>query len=166
MSSYRNLLGITMLLSWIVAALGFVGVAQQVVAQTSSVDAYIASESTAAKAGVLANIGPSGAKCQGAKAGVVIASPSNTNPDYVFTWTRDSSLVFKMLIDRYTLGIDSSASLRTLIDQFVAAEANLQQTSNPSGSISTGGLGEPKFNIDTSAFTGPWGRPQRGRLFF
>jgi glucoamylase len=27
--------------------------------------------------------------------------------------------------------------------------------------VSTGGLGEPKFNIDESAFTGPWGRPQR-----
>jgi hypothetical protein len=57
---------------------------------------------------------------------------------------------------RFTRGEDSS--FRTLIDQFVAAEAHLQETSNPSGTISTGGLGEPKFNIDMSAFTGPWGR--------
>ncbi len=34
------------------------------------------------------------------QAGVVIASPSSTNPDYLFTWTRDSSLVFKALIDQ------------------------------------------------------------------
>jgi glucoamylase len=27
--------------------------------------------------------------------------------------------------------------------------------------VSSGGLGEPKFNIDGSAFTGAWGRPQR-----
>lgn len=77
-----------------------------------------------------------------------MASPSQTNPDYFYTWTRDSSLVFKALIDQYTLGIDSTASLRTLIDEFVSAESILQQTSNPSGTVSTGGLGEPKFNVD------------------
>jgi len=35
------------------------------------------------------------------------------------------------------------------------------QVSNPSGTVKTGGLGEPKFNIGGSAFTGSWGRPQR-----
>lgn len=57
-----------------------------------NVDSYISSESPIAKAGVLANIGPTGSKSLGAAAGVVIASPSTTNPDYLFTWTRDSSL--------------------------------------------------------------------------
>ncbi|KAK0187811.1 glucoamylase [Armillaria mellea] len=128
-------------------------------AQSSVIDAYVASESPIAKAGVLANIGPSGSKSQGAKAGVVIASPSNSNPDYLFTWTRDSSLVFQALIDQYTLGMDTT--LRTEIDNFVSAETIQQQVSNPSGSVSSGGLGEPKFNIDLSAFTGAWGRPQR-----
>ncbi|KAI5118802.1 hypothetical protein M0805_005144 [Coniferiporia weirii] len=124
-----------------------------------SVDSYVATESIVAKAGVLANIGPNGAKSQGAHAGIVVASPSTTNPDYVYTWTRDSSLVFKMLIDQFTTGIDTS--LRGLIDAFVTAEGTLQQTANPSGSISTGGLGEPKFNVNMTAFTGAWGRPQR-----
>lgn len=33
---------------------------------------------------------------------------------------------------------------------------------NPSGDLSDGaGLGEPKFNVDETAFTGAWGRPQR-----
>ena len=68
--------------------------------------------------------------------------------------------MFKTIIDQYTSGQDTT--LRNLIDQFVAAEANLQQVSNPSGTVSTGGLGEPKFNIDETAFTGAWGRPQRG----
>ncbi|KAK0504250.1 glycoside hydrolase family 15 protein [Armillaria luteobubalina] len=128
-------------------------------AQSSIVDSYITSESPIAKAGVLANIGPNGSKSAGAKAGVVIASPSTTDPDYLYTWTRDSSLVFKALIDQYTQGLDTS--LRTEIDNFVSAEAAVQQVSNPSGTISTGGLGEPKFNIDLTAFTGDWGRPQR-----
>ena len=69
--------------------------------------------------------------------------------------------MFKTLIDQFTT--DEDNSLRSLIDDFTTAEAGLQQTSNPSGSVSTGGLGEPKFNIDGTAFTGPWGRPQRGR---
>ncbi|KAG7445724.1 glucoamylase G2 [Guyanagaster necrorhizus] len=135
------------------------GLSASVWAQSSTVDAYVASESPIAKAGVLANIGPSGSKSSGAKAGVVIASPSSTNPDYLYTWTRDSSLVFKALIDQYTQGLDTT--LRTEIDNFLSAEATVQQVSNPSGTVSTGGLGEPKFNIDLSAFTGAWGRPQR-----
>jgi len=94
-----------------------------------------------------------------AKAGVVIASPSTSNPDYLYTWVRDSSLTFKALIDEYTSGEDTS--LRTLIDDFVSAEATLQQVTNPSGTVSSGGLGEPKFNINETAFTGAWGRPQR-----
>ncbi|KAJ7625223.1 glucoamylase [Mycena polygramma] len=129
-----------------------------VVAQTS-VDAYIATESPIAKAGLLANIGPSGSKSQGAKAGVVIASPSTSNPDYLFTWTRDSSLVFKTIIDQFTSGADTT--LLGQIQNFVTAEQILQQVSNPSGTVSTGGLGEPHFNIDETAFTAAWGRPQR-----
>jgi hypothetical protein len=33
-----------------------------------------------------ANIGPSGSKASGAKAGIVIASPSTVNPNYLYTW--------------------------------------------------------------------------------
>ncbi|KAJ3506296.1 hypothetical protein NLJ89_g6948 [Agrocybe chaxingu] len=131
----------------------------RVLAQSSVVDQYVATESPIAKAGLLANIGPSGSKSSGAKAGIVIASPSTSDPDYLFTWTRDSSLVFKTVIDQFTRGEDNT--LRTTIDDFLAAQATLQQVSNPSGTVSTGGLGEPKFNIDMTAFTGSWGRPQR-----
>lgn len=127
----------------------------------ASVDSYIAKEAPIAKAGLLANIGPSGPKSQGAMAGVVVASPTRVDPDYVFTWVRDSSLVFKLLIDQYTLGQDTSPSLRSLIDAFVASQARIQKVTNPSGAISTGGLGEPKFHINETAFTDGWGRPQR-----
>jgi glucoamylase len=126
-----------------------------------AVDTYIGTEGPIAKAGLLANIGPNGSKSSGAKPGIVIASPSTSNPNYYYSWTRDSSLVFKTLIDQYTQGVDTSSSLRTLIDDFVIAEATLQQVSNPSGTVGRGGLGEPKFNPDETAFTGPWGRPQR-----
>nr|BAA08436.1 glucoamylase G2 [Agroathelia rolfsii] len=128
-------------------------------AQSASATAYLTKESAVAKNGVLCNIGSQGCMSEGAYSGIVIASPSKTSPDYLYTWTRDSSLVFKMLIDQYTNGLDTT--LRTLIDEFVSAEATIQQTSNSSGTVSTGGLGEPKFNIDETAFTGAWGRPQR-----
>ncbi|KAI0304306.1 glucoamylase [Multifurca ochricompacta] len=135
------------------------GLVGSAISQSTTADAYFGTESTIAKAGLLANIGPSGAKSSGAKSGIVIASPSTTNPNYLFTWVRDSSLVFKVIIDQFTLGQDPS--LRGQIDNFFTAEAALQQVSNPSGTISTGGLAEPKYNIDGTAFTGPWGRPQR-----
>jgi glucoamylase len=90
----------------------------------------------------------------------VIASPNTVNPNYLYSWVRDSCLVFKVIADQYTLGQDTS--LRDLIDRFFTAEAALQQVANPSGLVSTGGLGEPKFNINGTAFLGSWGRPQRG----
>ncbi|KAG9000988.1 hypothetical protein FRB90_011698, partial [Tulasnella sp. 427] len=126
---------------------------------SSTVTSWVTTESPIAKAGLLANIGPDGAKDGGAASGVVIASPSTSNPDYLYTWTRDSSLVYKWIIDQFTAGLDST--LRTGIQNWVASEGRLQQVSNPSGTVSTGGLGEPKFNIDETAFTGAWGRPQR-----
>ncbi|KAF8176989.1 glucoamylase [Pholiota molesta] len=142
-----------------VALLSALCYAAAVFAQSSVVDTYVATESPIAKAGLLANIGPSGSKSSGAKAGLVIASPSTTNPDYLFTWTRDSALVFKTITDQFTTGQDTT--LRSLIDLYFSAQQALQQVSNPSGTVTTGGLAEPKFNINGTAFTGPWGRPQR-----
>lgn len=129
----------------------------------SSVENYIQQEGPIAKSYLLANIGPHGAKCSGAKAGVVIASPSIHDPDYLYTWTRDSALVFKLLIDQYTNGLDQT--LGRLVDDFIASQGRLQLVANPSGDVSTGGLGEPKFNIDETAFTEDWGRPQLGLIF-
>ncbi|KAF7980587.1 hypothetical protein HWV62_37342 [Athelia sp. TMB] len=127
--------------------------------RSSSADTYISTEGPLARAGMLANIGPDGSKSSGASPGVVVASPSTTNPDYVYTWVRDSSLVFKTMIDQFTTGQDDSFG--DLIDDFVSAEAALQQVANPSGNITTGGLGEPKFYVNETAFEGSWGRPQR-----
>ncbi|KAF6755775.1 glucoamylase [Ephemerocybe angulata] len=126
--------------------------------QSSVADAYFANQVPISKANLLANIGPDGSRSQGAKAGVVIASPSTSDPDYLYTWTRDASLVYKSLVERLIRG---ETDLRTKIDQYVDSQAYLQTVSNPSGTISSGGLGEPKFNINLTAFTGSWGRPQR-----
>jgi hypothetical protein len=69
---------------------------------------------------------------------------------------RQNSEFLLIFCERFTRGEDDS--LRNSIDQYLAAQTDLQQVLNPSGSVLTGGLAEPKFNIDGSAFTGSWGR--------
>ncbi|KLJ06931.1 glucoamylase [Blastomyces silverae] len=125
---------------------------------TGSLDAWIAKASPHALQVLLANIGADGAKVKGAAAGIVVASPSKKDPDYFYTWTRDASLVFKGLVDAF---ISGNASLQSNIHEFISAQAHLQVISNPSGDLSTGGLGEPKFAVNMSSFNGDWGRPQR-----
>lgn len=50
----------------------------------SSLDSFIKSESTIALHGVLNNIGANGSMVAGASSGIVVASPSKSNPDCVF----------------------------------------------------------------------------------
>ncbi|KAH8759677.1 Six-hairpin glycosidase-like protein [Hyaloscypha sp. PMI_1271] len=124
-----------------------------------SVDSFIATESPIALADMLCNIGSSGACASGASSGIVVASPAKVNPNYFYTWTRDSALTFKCIVDTFVNSY--SASLQTEIENYIGSQAYLQTVSNPSGGLSSGGLGEPKFNVDETAFTGSWGRPQR-----
>ncbi|KAK2805315.1 hypothetical protein FQN50_006216 [Emmonsiellopsis sp. PD_5] len=125
---------------------------------TGSLDAWIAKESPYALQGLLANIGADGSKAQGAVAGIVVASPSKSDPDYFYTWTRDASLVFKGLVDAFIAG---NTDLQPKIHQFINSQARLQTVSNPSGDLSSGGLGEPKYKVDMKPYAEGWGRPQR-----
>lgn len=84
--------------------------------------------------------------------GMVVASPSRTNPDYYYDWVRDTALTMRALIDLYELRKDSK--IKQMIFTWIEAEAHRQNLPTLSG------LGEPKFFIDGSGFTGPWGRPQ------
>jgi hypothetical protein len=54
----------------------------------------------------------------------VIASPSTQNPDYLHSWTRDSALVFKLLVEDFVSG--DEPSLRRLIDAYISVEAIIQ----------------------------------------
>ncbi|KAJ5159273.1 Six-hairpin glycosidase [Penicillium coprophilum] len=125
---------------------------------TGSLDTWLASETTVARQGILDNIGSDGAHAANAKPGIVVASPSTSNPNYYYTWTRDSALVFKTLVDMFKKG---DSALLTVIEEYISAQAYIQTVSNPSGNLYSGGLAEPKFNADETAFTGSWGRPQR-----
>jgi glucoamylase len=47
----------------------------------TSLNQFIKDQSIVSMKGVLANIGPDGSKAQGASAGLIVASPSRTDPD-------------------------------------------------------------------------------------
>ncbi|RJE18470.1 glucan 1,4-alpha-glucosidase [Aspergillus sclerotialis] len=128
--------------------------------ESASLDSWLATESRYALDGILNNIGANGGKAQGASSGIVVASPSKNNPDYFYTWTRDAALTAKCLIDTFIMTGDEGLQLE--MQNYITSQARLQTVSNPSGDLSNGeGLGEPKFNVDMTAFTGSWGRPQR-----
>lgn len=110
-------------------------------------------------AGVFNNMGPSGSKAPGVPAGVMIASPSTQDPEYFYTWTRDSGLTMKMVVDEFLHGKTAS---RQLIKDFSNSQAILQNVTNLSGDLSSGkGLGEPKYFVNLTRWDGVWGRPQR-----
>lgn len=84
--------------------------------------------------------------------GAVIASPSRREPDYFFHWVRDAGLVVATLFDQMPRAPQVAAAIR----DWAAFERRLQDEGTSRGQ----GLGEPKYNVDGSVFTGPWGRPQ------
>lgn len=114
--------------------------------------------------------------------GTIIASPSVSEPNYFFQWTRDSSLV-ALTVNNLLFSsnyyknnndsgnnnknpfIISKNDLSSILLNFINNSFNLQRVSNWSGNWNPqdkkyNNLGEPKFNVDNSAFNFVWGRPQ------
>ena len=52
-------------------------------------------------------------------------------------------------------------SLESAFRYYTTSQGELQTLKTPSGNLQTGGLNEPKYEIDGRPFTGAWGRPQR-----
>jgi glucoamylase len=90
---------------------------------------------------MLRNISPAGTR-----PGAVIASPSRSEPDYYYCWVRDGALVMDVVL---------SLNDRKRLEDYVEFSRFSQTTPDRKT-----GLGEPKFHVDGTAFTGDWGRPQ------
>ncbi|KAH9812252.1 family 15 glycoside hydrolase [Melampsora americana] len=121
-----------------------------------SLDSFILRQVEVSSKGVLANIGgTNGTNAIGVPAGVVIASPSKYN---FFCWTRDAAITFQVLIENF---IHGDTWLEPLIKNYVESVETIQRVDNPSGTLQSEGLGEPKFYPNQTAFLEPWGRPQR-----
>lgn len=55
-----------------------------------------------------------------------------------------------------------NTTLWNIITDYINTSRIIQRIDNPSGTFSSlDGLGEPKFEVNGTAFTGNWGRPQR-----
>nr|ODN91092.1 hypothetical protein L203_01294 [Cryptococcus depauperatus CBS 7841] len=128
---------------------------------------------------ILKNIGP----VLGADSGIVVASPSTgqgEEPNYYYTWTRDSALTIATLVTSLQSPFCDIDSLKTSCEgkcdtyrreinilsedlqrRYIESQARIQIQRNPSGGLADGGLNEPKFNVDGGTFLGNWGRPQR-----
>lgn len=83
--------------------------------------------------------------------GIIIASPSE-DPPYKYHWIRDSALVMRTFIDMYKKSKDPLYF--QYIINYLENESKIQDLETITG------LGEPKYNIDCTAFKGDWGRPQ------
>lgn len=105
------------------------------------------------------NINPA---IDGADNGTVVAARSGPSyeqeiPDYEYNWVRDAALTMEVVERLYAAATDRSASesYEQVLFQYAQARATEQ---NAEDLIS--GLGEPKFYLNNTAFTEPWGRPQ------
>ncbi|EEQ33548.1 glycoside hydrolase 15 protein [Microsporum canis] len=106
---------------------------------------------------MLDNIGLNGSNAWDTRPGLVIASPSRRDPDYFFTWTRDSALVLKYIVDAFAAG---NTGLQGAIQEYISSQARIQLLNTRSGGLSSGGLGEPKYQVDETPYMEDWGRPQ------
>jgi len=81
--------------------------------------------------------------------GFVVASPTKTDPNYYYHWVRDAALTMQSLSITKT-----SNYYQPLVLNYIMLESEHQKINKLSDQ------GEPKFNPDGTAFSGPWGRPQ------
>ena len=88
--------------------------------------------------------------------GSVIASPSRTSPPYYFHWLRDSALTMEAVLQLYQT--QSSPKQKTALLQALKDFVSFSRLTQLVHTASD--LGEPKFNLDGTAYTGPWARPQ------
>lgn len=100
---------------------------------------------------ILDNIGPNGTNAKETAPGTVLASPSREGPNYYYQWVRDAAITMGDVVEEYSKTGDPN--LREIIDYYTDLQGILQNTFNPSGGYTTGGLGEPKFLVDGAPFT-------------
>jgi len=119
---------------------------------TQGLEGWLGPQAAKSVQGLFLNISPPGAAL-----GAVSASPSRQDPDYYYHWVRDSSLVMGVVLDLYegSSSVQDRDFILKTMEQYVDFSRLNQITPNLSG-----GVGEPKYNVNGTAFTGEWGRPQ------
>ncbi len=86
--------------------------------------------------------------------GIIIASPSKSEPDYFYHWIRDAAVTMKTILMLYKKNIINFDYLVRLFNNYIDVESKIQNLNTISG------LGEPKVNVNLTCFNESWGRPQ------
>ncbi len=119
--------------------------------QDSDLDAWISQEERVALSRMSKNISP-----PGEAKGAVAASPSRENPDYWYHWVRDAGLTMNAVATLYQN--ETNHAKKRVYLKMMKDYARFSRNNQTTPTLS--GLGEPKFNMDGTAFNGAWGRPQ------
>ncbi|KAJ2522493.1 hypothetical protein H4217_000699 [Coemansia sp. RSA 1939] len=124
---------------------------------TTGLDRWIEQQTKVSQQRILRNIAPF-ADDPSALPGAVCASPSRWHPDYYYVWTRDAALTMSEVIAWLPqTREEENASNATFVRQIEqTADAYVQFTQTVQGKTSKYGLGEAKFFVDGSVFTGSW----------
>ncbi|KEQ62318.1 glucoamylase precursor [Aureobasidium melanogenum CBS 110374] len=118
------------------------------------------SQADFSKTHMFLNINPD---IDGAVKGTVVAARSGPSydqklPDYEYDWVRDSSLTMDVVQSLYAASRVDKLTRKYKDMLFHYAQGRAVEQTDPS--LTFAGLGEPKFYLNNTAFTGPWGRPQ------
>ncbi|MBK2125916.1 glycoside hydrolase family 15 protein [Fangia hongkongensis] len=92
--------------------------------------------------------------------GMIVAAQSNYNPDYAYHWARDAGLTMLAVND---LAKQNFSKYQSYLDNYINWSSHINTLSPVNYSCENEAcpvLGEPKFNLDGSIYTGPWGRNQ------
>ncbi|EFP81977.2 Glucoamylase, intracellular sporulation-specific [Puccinia graminis f. sp. tritici] len=117
--------------------------------QNITLDEWVKNQVNKSWAILMSNVSP-----QGALPGLIVASLTTGHPNYFFSWTRDTAVVLKEIISRYEETNDPS--LLAIIKQTISATQVIQK-----GSLSSeANMGEPKYEVNGSPYSGLWYRPQ------
>lgn len=117
-------------------------------ATTDDFEAWLQTESQISVTRLNANI-----SAPGTRRGIVLASPSQNDPNYYYFWVRDGAMVMRAILDRVEQGD------RLAENQFKDYVA-LTRENQLDAAREAGSLGEPRINVDGTVNTEPWGRPQ------
>ncbi|MBM4253482.1 MAG: hypothetical protein FJ146_16055 [Deltaproteobacteria bacterium] len=96
--------------------------------------------------------------------GAVLASPSKTDPDYYYHWTRDAALTMATVSRIYATASDPAerSRLGDMMRNYALFVRGINDRPTQSGPVDAyyTNIGEPKYNVDGTPYDRPWGRPQ------
>ncbi|GJQ13075.1 hypothetical protein GpartN1_g4866.t1 [Galdieria partita] len=118
-----------------------------------SLERWIPKEMERSFQGIFYNIDP-----PGGIPGSVTAADSHYQPDYYYNWIRDAAITMDVVVTLYEKAKEPSQvkKLEDILKSYVHYNYIIQRTPNPTGNLTTGGLGAAHYLLNGSAFTGSW----------